>query len=172
MDDQPLSAEADENRFPVASFSPKGRPRPPWQTGLWVGGTIASFFLVFGVFWGSVFSGIADDFKPGYTHYQQGNYAAAETDFRKFTQGSWTANEGYGHYYLGLCLLHEGKMDEARTEIQFAVDHSGGGGHSGPDQSYYRAKRLLEVMKELPADPTTAQREQWIARHPKLFHPK
>ena len=170
-DSETPPAEADGNQLPTVSFAPKAKPRPPWQTGLWVGGTVGGFLLVNGIILGSIVNGIANDFKPGYTHYQQGSYAAAETDFRKFTQGSQTANEGYGHYYLGLCLLHEGKLAEARPEIQSAIYHSGGG-RSGRDWSYYQGTRLLDAMKELPADPTTAQRDQWIAKHPKLFHPE
>ena len=132
--------------------------------------TAAIALLVFGLDWGQARS-VRNQFKPGYAHYQHGDYTAAEADFRRFMQLNPDAY--YGHYYLGICLLQEDKTDEARTEIQSAIDHPGssGGKSHGPDWWYYKGRRLLEVMKELPAGPTVAQREQWIAKHPKLFHP-
>ena len=107
-------------------------------------------------------SGISDAMKPGLAHYNQGNYAAAETDFRKFNQDSYTSNEPRAHYYLGLCLLHEAKFEEGRTEIKWAYDRTGGKDMSGV---HHGAKKLLKALDELPASPTAAQTQEWQLKH-------
>lgn len=170
-----------DNSKPATPNSPADGPTPGAAQPLFlrrsrssraaISWVVVPFIAFFALFSYGVLNSISADFRPGYAHYKQGNYTAAEADFRKMTQG-WDSNENIGHYYLGLCLLHEGRMEEARPEIQFAVDHPGGGKSSKGNSYYYKAVKLLEDMKELPADPTTAQREQWLAKHPKLIYPK
>ena len=149
--------------FPRDIFTELTDPiRKPTQNpaaGLWAGFAIMALILVVGFFW---LGQISNAMKPGLAHYEQGDYAAAETDFRKFTQNPWTAQEPSGHYYLGLCLLHEGRFEDARTEMEWTDKHSGGKGTVGLN---HRAEKLLQALEELPASPTAAQIQQWQLKY-------
>ena len=58
------------------------------------------------------------DADHGIAGYQQGDYAAAESQLRSAL--SINPNNGYASYYLGLCLLHEGNISEARRRMETA----------------------------------------------------
>ena len=109
---------------------------------------------------------IANTIKPGISHYNQGDYTAAESDFRKYTHDAMTAEDPEGHYYLGLCLLHEGKFGEGRTEIKWTRDHSG----NKSKGINARAEWLLKSLDKLPASPTAAQTQQWQLKYLTQHH--
>ncbi len=52
--------------------------------------------------------------------YQRKDYAKAEVLLRHY-DWDWDDPYGKGHSYLGLCLEHEGKNDEARDAFQYAM---------------------------------------------------
>lgn len=103
-----------------------------------------------------------DALKPGMDHYNQGNYTAAETDFRQYNQNTWTAGELIGHYYLALCLLHEGRIENARAELDWVSTHNSGKGSARYSRG---AEKLLKALDELPASPAAAQTQQWQLKY-------
>lgn len=140
-------------------LEPAKKPTINPAAGLGIGAAIMAVMLVI-VF--LCLRGIDDAMKPGLDHYFQGNYAAAEADFRKFNQDSYTSNEPNAHYYLGLCLLHEGKFAEGRTEIQWTYDRSSGKDTYGV---HHGATRLLKALNEMPANPTAEQAKDWQLKY-------
>ena len=54
--------------------------------------------------------------KSGIAAYEQGRFAAAEADFRQ--ADDFDPRGPASHYYLGLCLLHDGKEKAALNEFQ------------------------------------------------------
>ena len=52
----------------------------------------------------------------GIAAYHQGRYAAAEADLRQSI--NFSIIDASPHYYLGLCLRHDGKNEEARQEFE------------------------------------------------------
>ena len=72
------------------------------------------------------------------------------------------AEEPSGHYYLGLCLLYEGKFAEGRTEIKWTCDYTGGKGTVGLSN---RAEKMLKALNELPTNPTADQTQPWQLKY-------
>ena len=134
-------------------------PTPNPAAVLWIFFAMMATVITIGFF---CLGQVGDAMKPGLAHYHQGNYAAAEADFRKFNENYYTENEPSGHYYLGLCLLHEGKFAEGRTEIRWTYDRTGGKGTIGLNRG---AERMLKALKELPANPTAAQTQEWQLKY-------
>ena len=129
----------------------------------WV--TIAVLIMIGSIFiWNQI--QIANTIKPGIAHYSQGNYAAAEADLHKYTHDALTTDEPNGHYYLGLCLLHEGKFADARPEIQWVREHAG---HKDLGLNNW-ATKMLKSIDELPANPMPAQVQQWQLKHLTQHH--
>lgn len=58
------------------------------------------------------------DVDRGIANYQHGNYADAESQMRHALD--LNPNNGYASYYLGLSLLHEGNLSEARRRMETA----------------------------------------------------
>lgn len=58
------------------------------------------------------------DVDHGIASYQRGDYADAESQMRHALE--LNPNNGYASYYLGLCLLHEGNLPEARRRMETA----------------------------------------------------
>lgn len=54
--------------------------------------------------------------KSGIAAYNQGRYAVAEADLRQ--ANNFYLSEAQPHYYLGLCLLHDGNKDAALSEFR------------------------------------------------------
>jgi tetratricopeptide (TPR) repeat protein len=62
-------------------------------------------------------------FDTGITAYRRGDYQIAERSFQ--TLISIYPDDSASHYYLGLCLLEEGKTGEARAEFKTSLGYSG-----------------------------------------------
>ena len=58
------------------------------------------------------------DVDHGIASYQRGDYADAESQMRHALDRN--PNNGYASYYLGLCLLHEGNISEAKRRMETA----------------------------------------------------
>ena len=153
--------------FPKDIFpEPPEKVKKPIQNpaaGLW-GGFVGMALIT--ILWFFCLNQINSAMQPGLAHYNQGNYPAAETDFRKFTQNEWTAEDPKGHYYLGLCLLHEGQFEEGRTELKRACEYTG----KHDFHLYSQAEKLLRALKELPANPTAVQTQEWQSKYLTQHH--
>ena len=58
------------------------------------------------------------DVDHGIASYQRTDYANAESQMRQAL--NLNPNNGYASYYLGLCLLREGNLSEARRRLETA----------------------------------------------------
>lgn len=75
----------------------------------------------------------------------QGRYAAAESDLRQSI--NFSIIDARPHYYLGLCLRHEGKNEEARREFEATC-------------SKIRGKRYRSSISDQMAQDAEAQLQQ------------
>ena len=83
--------------------------------------------------------------KLGITAYNQGRYAAAETDLRQ--ADNFFPSEAEPHYYLALCLLHDGKKEAALREFQSVSSIVAHERTTGPNDKQYAAEAQSEIQQ-------------------------
>ncbi len=121
------------------------------QSFAWVWGPILGLVAVFGGgYWlkTGIERGATADFGLAYSLYQRKDYAGAETKLRIYDE-DWNDDYGLGHYYLGLCLEHEGKIDEARDAFREAMHRSRSGQNVDSDAMqtrYHKAQQHLQKL--------------------------
>ena len=84
-----------------------------------------------------------------YCPYKHKDYVTAEAKLREFNNKR-TDDGGWGHYYLALCLKHEGKIEEARDMFQETMTQNYRKKDWGTDRTqnvYYKA---LQQLNQLP----------------------
>ena len=83
--------------------------------------------------------------KLGIAAYTQGRYAAAETDLRQ--ADNFFPSEVEPHYYLGLCLLHDGKKEAALSEFQSVCSVAAHERTTGPSDKQYAQEAQAEIQQ-------------------------
>lgn len=98
---------------------------------------------------------ISIDWSHAYALYQRKDYVGAEARLRSYNE-DWGDNYGKGHYYLALCLEHEGRLDEARAAFQEALHLSRPGsryyGRPTQDRYYNIQQELKKLALTTPGD--------------------
>ena len=83
--------------------------------------------------------------KSGIAAYNQGRYAAAEADLRQ--ANNFSPGDAEPHYYLGLCLLHDGKKEAALSEFQSVCSVVAHERTTGPSDKQYAQEAQAEIQQ-------------------------
>lgn len=126
------------------------------QSWAWVGWCFLFIGVLFGgCYWMGKESPREDnaDWKAAIAPYKRKDYVTAEAKLREFNY-EHTDDWGWGHYYLALCLKHEGKIAEAREMFQGTMEQNyrkKDWGTNPTQNVYYKAQQQLKQLP--PASP-------------------
>ncbi len=83
--------------------------------------------------------------KSGIAAYNGGHYAVAEADLRQ--ADNFFPRSAEPHYYLGLCLVHDGKKDAAISEFRSVCSIVAHQRYTGPTSRQLAAESQAEIQQ-------------------------